>query len=128
VSRRTASLLAWSSAALGVVLVTAGASLAAAGGSDSELFFGLVFVLVLSTSVVGGLVASRPHAAAGETLFPGCRSSGWPWRPCSPRSSRLRREVELDELRADLEDVVSVTMQPSHVSIWLRNEESVPSA
>src|SRR5262249_25069333 len=33
--------------------------------------------------------------------------------------ARLRHEVELDELRADLEGVIAATMQPSHVSIWL---------
>jgi hypothetical protein len=33
---------------------------------------------------------------------------------------RLRHVVELDELRADLQGVVASTMQPSHVSIWLR--------
>ena len=58
-SRRTTSILAWSSAAAAIVLVTAGAILATVGGGDSVLFFGLALPLVLATSVVGGLVASR---------------------------------------------------------------------
>jgi hypothetical protein len=33
---------------------------------------------------------------------------------------RLREQVELDGLRTDLEDVVAETMQPAHVSLWLR--------
>jgi hypothetical protein len=44
---------------VGVVLVSVGAVLAAAGDGGSWVFFGLVVPLVLSTSVVGGLVASR---------------------------------------------------------------------
>jgi hypothetical protein len=35
-------------------------------------------------------------------------------------SSRLREEVELDSLRTELETVVRETIQPAHVSVWLR--------
>lgn len=64
----------------------------------------------------------------------GYRPGRWPsWRRggvgsverlCSPwRWSRLRDDVDLEHLAGDLAIVVSQTMQPSHVSVWLRTPE-----
>jgi hypothetical protein len=40
--------------------------------------------------------------------------------------SRLREQVELDALAADLRGVVGETMAPRHVSLWLRSERGRP--
>ncbi|MDQ3674775.1 MAG: hypothetical protein M3365_10415, partial [Gemmatimonadota bacterium] len=37
--------------------------------------------------------------------------------------ARLRQEIDLDELNADLVGVVHRTMHPSTVSLWLRSTE-----
>jgi hypothetical protein len=36
--------------------------------------------------------------------------------------SRLREQVDLDGLRVELEGVVRETIQPAHVSLWLKEE------
>jgi hypothetical protein len=38
-------------------------------------------------------------------------------------SATLRNEVELDQLREHLISVVQETMQPAHVSLWIRDTE-----
>ena len=69
-------VLAWSSATAGVAFVCGGAVLSATAGAASTVFFALVVPLVLATSVVGGLVASRHPASPIGWIF--CGFSVWP--------------------------------------------------
>ncbi|HKV01828.1 MAG TPA: hypothetical protein VJQ26_06875, partial [Ktedonobacteraceae bacterium] len=41
-------------------------------------------------------------------------------------SAKLRNEVDLDHLSEQLVEVVQETMQPAHVSLWLRSPEKNP--
>jgi hypothetical protein len=117
---RTISWIALS-AALGagyVGLVLAGQAMFAsfAGGSNLAIAVSTLVVAALFLplrSRVQGLVDRRFYRRrydAQQTL--------------DAFGARLREHTELDRLSADLQDVVAETMQPAHVSLWLRGEEA----
>jgi hypothetical protein len=43
-------------------------------------------------------------------------------------NARLRDEVDLNRLTDDLLNLVEETMQPAHVSVWIRNVPGTPAA
>lgn len=99
-------------------------------------YLGIVFVL---QSLLSGLTRESDVAVAASTLAVAAmfrplrgRVQGFIDRRFYRRkynaqhtlenfSSRLRDGVDLEHLARDLSDVVQETMQPAHVSVWLRN-------
>jgi hypothetical protein len=101
----------------GLVLAAQAIFSSAAGGSD--------LAIAGSTLVVAALflpARSRVQRFVDRRFY---RRRYHARRTLEAFGGRLRERVELDGLRIDLEDVVHETMQPQHVSVWLRAGGSV---
>ena len=118
VIRRTAvyAVLTVLLAAVYVATVLAGQALFSSFAGGSNL------AVAGSTLVVAALflpLRSRVQRFVDRRFY---RSRYDAQRTLEAFGSRLREQVELDELAADLRGVVSDAMRPAHASIWLRRE------
>ncbi len=85
-----------------------------AGGSNLAIAVSTLAVAALFMPVRVARAALRRPALLPPPLRRAAHARGF--------GARLREQVDLETLRSDLGIVVEDTMQPAHVSVWLRRE------
>ena len=119
IDRLISRTLSW--VAVTLLLVLAYAALVLAGQAlFSSVAGGSNLAIAVSTLVVAALflpLRSRVQRAVDRRFY---RRRYDAQRTLDAFAARLRQEVELAPLADDLRGVVAETMQPAHVSLWLR--------
>ena len=108
-------------AALSIVLAAVYAGLVLAGEALFSSFAGgSHLAIAVSTLVVAALflpARARIQRTVDRRFY---RRRYDVQRTLETFGARLREQVELDSLTAELRGVVAQTMQPGHVTVWLR--------